>query len=112
MKMDEEVEKFNHNHGAHGRFSSGGGGGAGGGMHASGRALTPSENKQLNAHAISLFNHMQSKPMSARTGKNTHAATAWRTKGQSIVNHAASIMGGVHPRVAHAELQRRMGING
>lgn len=100
-------------HGSHDQKTHAGGrgagGGGGGGRNASGKTLTPSQDKKLNNLSIDLFNHKQSVTPSMRAGKiNTPAAQAHIKRGQDIVTQAQNVLGGSREE-ALGELNRRMG---
>jgi len=96
--------------GGRGKGNAGsGGGGGGGGSTASGKTLTPTQDRKLNNLSIDLFNHKQSVTPSMRAGKiNTPAAQAHIKRGQEIVTQAQNVLGGSREE-ALGELNRRMG---
>lgn len=97
--MEEVIKHGSHNQASHGR--KGGAGGAGG--------LSPEDDKKVNDLAIDMWNHRQTMPLSVKTGKNTPAADAYRTKFTQIIDTAASILGKT-PKDTYAELNRRLGV--
>lgn len=99
--MEEVIKHGSHNQASHGR--KGGAGGAGG--------LSPEDDKKVNDLAIDMWNHRQTMPLSVKTGKNTPAADAYRTKFTQIIDTAAAILGKT-PKDTYADLNRRMGVGG
>lgn len=98
--MEEVLKHPGHaNQKVHGHGSKGGGAGG----------LSPADDKKVNDLAIEMWNHRQTMPLSVKTGKNTPAADAYRTKFTRIIDTAAGILG-KSPKDTYAELNRRMGV--